>query len=76
MNVCVCVCSNRCAVIFEMREGQTMDFLCEMEGRYVTVILPGENKYLTLCEVEVYSSTKKEVPSQPSIPPPTEGSNT
>ena len=25
-----------------------------MEGRYVTVVIPGSNKVLSLCEVEVY----------------------
>ncbi|RCU34551.1 hypothetical protein DVA81_19360, partial [Acinetobacter baumannii] len=25
-----------------------------VEGRYVTLVLPGSGKYLTLCEVEVY----------------------
>ncbi|KAI4891193.1 hypothetical protein NFI96_006426 [Prochilodus magdalenae] len=28
------------------------------EGRYVNVLLPGENKILTLCEVEVFADTE------------------
>ncbi|XP_070958100.1 uncharacterized protein [Oncorhynchus clarkii lewisi] len=43
-----------CAVISEMREGQPMDIPCNMEGHYVTIVLPGREKYLALCEVEVY----------------------
>ncbi|XP_042345200.1 uncharacterized protein LOC121945204 [Plectropomus leopardus] len=31
-----------------------MTFTSLMEGRYVTVVLPGPNRTLTLCEVEVY----------------------
>ncbi|XP_038566497.1 fucolectin-1-like [Micropterus salmoides] len=31
-----------------------MAFTTLVEGRYVTVIVPGSGKYLTLCEVEVY----------------------
>ncbi|TNN56660.1 Fucolectin [Liparis tanakae] len=32
----------------------TLTFTERVEGRYVTVLLPGSRKYLTLCEVEVY----------------------
>ncbi|KAL3980274.1 tumor necrosis factor receptor superfamily member 6B [Sarotherodon galilaeus] len=32
----------------------TITFTRLVEGRYVTVVLPGIDKYLTLCEVEVY----------------------
>ncbi|XP_034409591.1 fucolectin-6-like [Cyclopterus lumpus] len=32
----------------------TLTFTERVEGRYVTVLLPGSDKYLTLCEVEVY----------------------
>ncbi|KAK7878045.1 hypothetical protein WMY93_031295 [Mugilogobius chulae] len=35
---------------------QTLTFTEPVEGRYVNVFLPGTNKYLTLCEVEVYGS--------------------
>ncbi|XP_063055656.1 uncharacterized protein LOC134449570 [Engraulis encrasicolus] len=46
-----------CAVIDEMREGETVSFQCHnMEGRYVSISLPGRWKYLTLCEVEVRST--------------------
>ncbi|KAM4580832.1 uncharacterized protein PAE49_005541 isoform 2-T2 [Odontesthes bonariensis] len=32
----------------------TITFSDVVEGRYVTVVIPGSNKVLTLCEVEVY----------------------
>ncbi|XP_075208838.1 uncharacterized protein LOC142316938 [Anomaloglossus baeobatrachus] len=33
----------------------TLSFCCnDMEGRYVSVVIPGRTEYLTLCEVEVY----------------------
>lgn len=48
---------DRCAVILEMRDGDSATFQCHgMEGRYVSVILPGRRRYLTLCEVEVNST--------------------
>ncbi|XP_005748015.1 uncharacterized protein LOC102212765 [Pundamilia nyererei] len=45
----------RCAVISHIPSGQTFYFPCSsVEGRYVTVFLPGSGKVLNLCEVEVY----------------------
>uniref|UniRef100_A0A8C7Q1C4 Fucolectin tachylectin-4 pentraxin-1 domain-containing protein n=1 Tax=Oncorhynchus mykiss TaxID=8022 RepID=A0A8C7Q1C4_ONCMY len=45
----------RCDVIFHIPAGETNTFQCnEMDGRYVVVVIPGQNKILTLCEVEVY----------------------
>ncbi|KAL2079108.1 hypothetical protein ACEWY4_024852 [Coilia grayii] len=47
----------RCAVIFYIPAGASYTFECNgMEGRYVTVVIPGREEYLTLCEVEVYGS--------------------
>ncbi|KAL2079106.1 hypothetical protein ACEWY4_024850 [Coilia grayii] len=47
----------RCAVISSIPAGASYTFLCHgMEGRYVTVVIPGRAEYLTLCEVEVYES--------------------
>uniref|UniRef100_A0AAZ1Y4W9 Fucolectin tachylectin-4 pentraxin-1 domain-containing protein n=1 Tax=Oreochromis aureus TaxID=47969 RepID=A0AAZ1Y4W9_OREAU len=44
-----------CAVISHIPSGQTFYFPCSsIEGRYVTVFLPGSEKVLNLCEVEVY----------------------
>uniref|UniRef100_A0A3B4GRT9 Fucolectin tachylectin-4 pentraxin-1 domain-containing protein n=1 Tax=Pundamilia nyererei TaxID=303518 RepID=A0A3B4GRT9_9CICH len=44
-----------CAVISHIPSGQTFYFPCSsVEGRYVTVFLPGSGKVLNLCEVEVY----------------------
>uniref|UniRef100_A0A4W5MF13 Fucolectin tachylectin-4 pentraxin-1 domain-containing protein n=1 Tax=Hucho hucho TaxID=62062 RepID=A0A4W5MF13_9TELE len=47
----------RCVVISNIPAGETNTFQCnEMEGRYVVVVIPGQNKILTLCEVEVYGT--------------------
>uniref|UniRef100_M4A8A0 Si:ch211-215k15.4 n=1 Tax=Xiphophorus maculatus TaxID=8083 RepID=M4A8A0_XIPMA len=47
----------RCAVISTIAAGATETFQCNgMDGRYVNVVIPGRNEYLTLCEVEVYAS--------------------
>ncbi|CAB1345504.1 unnamed protein product, partial [Coregonus sp. 'balchen'] len=45
----------RCVVISHIPAGETHTFQCKyMEGRYVVVVIPGQNRILTLCEVEVY----------------------
>lgn len=36
--------------------GVTQEFSCGGQGRYLVVLLEGNNKILTLCEVEVYAS--------------------
>ncbi|KAM7366451.1 hypothetical protein PAMP_015889 [Pampus punctatissimus] len=49
----------RCVIISHIRAGKTYTYRCDggsMEGRFVNVIIPGEKKTLTLCEVEVYAS--------------------
>ncbi|KAI9515416.1 hypothetical protein NQZ68_026150 [Dissostichus eleginoides] len=47
----------RCAVISSIPAGFTETFQCNgMDGRYVNIVIPGINEYLTLCEVEVYGS--------------------
>ncbi|XP_021327523.1 uncharacterized protein isoform X2 [Danio rerio] len=44
-----------CAVISSMPLGASYRFSCAgMEGRYVSVVLPGVDRLLALCEVEVY----------------------
>ncbi|KAL1272054.1 hypothetical protein QQF64_031070, partial [Cirrhinus molitorella] len=44
-----------CAVIPAIPAGESYSYSCgEMEGRYVNMIIPGNVKMLTLCEVEVY----------------------
>uniref|UniRef100_A0A3Q3L4D7 Fucolectin tachylectin-4 pentraxin-1 domain-containing protein n=1 Tax=Labrus bergylta TaxID=56723 RepID=A0A3Q3L4D7_9LABR len=48
----------KCASISHIGEGKTVTFYCEggsVMGRFVNVIIPGPNNYLTLCEVEVYA---------------------
>ncbi|XP_075948302.1 fucolectin-1-like [Anarhichas minor] len=49
----------RCASISHIRAGKTNTYRCDggrMDGRFVNVIIPGERKTLTLCEVEVYAA--------------------
>ncbi|KAK2902686.1 hypothetical protein Q8A67_007399 [Cirrhinus molitorella] len=47
----------RCAVISSIPAGFSTTFACNgMEGRYINVVIPGREEYLTLCEVEVYGS--------------------
>ncbi|XP_055757085.1 uncharacterized protein LOC129835473 [Salvelinus fontinalis] len=47
----------RCVVISNIPAGETNTLQCnEMQGRYVVVVIPGQNKVLTLCEVEVYGT--------------------
>ncbi|XP_048039118.1 uncharacterized protein LOC125263960 [Megalobrama amblycephala] len=44
-----------CAVIPAIPAGQSYNYTCNgMDGRYVNVYIPGDQKILTLCEVEVY----------------------
>uniref|UniRef100_A0A3Q4HNG4 Fucolectin tachylectin-4 pentraxin-1 domain-containing protein n=1 Tax=Neolamprologus brichardi TaxID=32507 RepID=A0A3Q4HNG4_NEOBR len=47
----------RCAVITSIPAGGIQEFQCNgMDGRYVNVVIPGREEYLSLCEVEVYGS--------------------
>ncbi|KAL0961812.1 hypothetical protein UPYG_G00332010 [Umbra pygmaea] len=51
------VMNPRCTVISHIPAGETHYFQCnEMEGRYIVVVIPGSEKILTLCEVDVYGS--------------------
>ncbi|KAL1272084.1 hypothetical protein QQF64_031100 [Cirrhinus molitorella] len=44
-----------CAVVTSIPAGASYGYSCPyMEGRYVNIIIPGDKKVLTLCEVEVY----------------------
>lgn len=47
----------RCAVISSIPEGGVAEFQCGgMDGRYVNIVLPEREDFLSLCEVEVYGS--------------------
>ncbi|XP_050970354.1 uncharacterized protein LOC127167959 [Labeo rohita] len=49
-----------CAVIPAIPAGESYNYSCGgMEGRYVNLIIPGDMKILTLCEVEVYGQVLK-----------------
>ncbi|ROL29806.1 Fucolectin-1 [Anabarilius grahami] len=48
-----------CTVISSIPTGASYTFSCGgMVGRYVNLIIPGKQKVLTLCEVEVYGTAK------------------
>uniref|UniRef100_A0A3B5QXB1 Si:ch211-215k15.4 n=1 Tax=Xiphophorus maculatus TaxID=8083 RepID=A0A3B5QXB1_XIPMA len=48
----------RCDVITVSSGKNLYEFNCnKMDGRYVNIVIPGRNEFLTLCEVEVYGST-------------------
>ncbi|KAM9309956.1 uncharacterized protein KZ484_025880 [Pholidichthys leucotaenia] len=50
----------RCAVISSIGPSGVEEFHCNgkngMDGRYVNIVIPGRDEFLTLCEVEVYGS--------------------
>ncbi|XP_041747134.1 collectin-12-like [Coregonus clupeaformis] len=63
--------NSRCGVIYHNLGGETHTFQCnETEGRYITVVIPGPNKFLILCEVEVYGIRADTTSPVPSTPPP------
>uniref|UniRef100_A0A673FT22 Fucolectin tachylectin-4 pentraxin-1 domain-containing protein n=1 Tax=Sinocyclocheilus rhinocerous TaxID=307959 RepID=A0A673FT22_9TELE len=44
-----------CAVITSIPRGASHSYSCpDMEGRYVNIVIPGDGRILTVCEVEVY----------------------
>ncbi|XP_068725986.1 uncharacterized protein [Montipora capricornis] len=47
-----------CGGTLSMATGETKSFYCypPIVGQYVSVVVPGDNKILTICEVEVYST--------------------
>ncbi|XP_048039122.1 uncharacterized protein LOC125263964 [Megalobrama amblycephala] len=48
-----------CAVIPAIPAGESYNYSCNgMEGRYVNLVIPGDMKTLTLCEVKVYGEGK------------------
>ncbi|XP_031794191.1 uncharacterized protein LOC111721074 [Sarcophilus harrisii] len=60
----------RCATIFTLGPGKTKSFNCgSLRGRYVTITIPGREKLLTFCEVQVLSKMTQSSPGiQPSTP--------
>ncbi|XP_062420860.1 uncharacterized protein LOC119221789 [Pungitius pungitius] len=51
--------NTRCASIPSLSAGKTKTYRCDggsVEGRFVNVIIPGDSRTLTLCEVEVYGT--------------------
>ncbi len=46
---------SRCAIVPSIPAGASYSYSCRgMEGRYVSVNIPGTSKILTLCDVGVY----------------------
>ncbi|XP_027139397.1 fucolectin-1-like [Larimichthys crocea] len=49
--------NTRCAVISSIPAGTVAEFHCNgIDGRYINVVIPGREEFLSLCEVEVYGS--------------------
>ncbi|KAG8543117.1 hypothetical protein GDO81_025343 [Engystomops pustulosus] len=52
----------RCAKIPSIGLGETFIFDCDgMEGRFVTIVIPGRKEYLQLCEVQVFAESLDEM---------------
>ncbi|XP_063797024.1 uncharacterized protein LOC134958390 isoform X2 [Pseudophryne corroboree] len=52
----------RCAKIISIGNGQTVSFDCDgMEGRFVSITIPGRKEWLSLCEVQVFAESTGEV---------------
>ncbi|XP_058240525.1 pentraxin fusion protein-like [Hemibagrus wyckioides] len=49
--------NSRCAIITSISAGDSANYTCNTQGRYVNVFIPGVVRVLTLCEVEVYGAT-------------------
>ncbi|XP_056381047.1 pentraxin fusion protein-like [Hyla sarda] len=51
----------RCAKIDTIGSGETFIFDCDgMEGRFVTIVIPGRKEYLQLCQVQVFAESLEE----------------
>ncbi|XP_047455193.1 fucolectin-5 [Mugil cephalus] len=49
--------NHRCGVITSTLGGEVIEMQCNgMDGRYVNIVIPNREEFLTLCEVEVYGS--------------------
>lgn len=47
--------ANLCNTGLSVPKGETKEFNCTASGRYVVIRIPGKNKVLSLCEVQVYA---------------------
>jgi len=57
LNKVISASSARCAVITSIPAGGVGEFDCKgMDGRFVNIVIPGRDEFLSLCEVEVYGS--------------------
>ena len=50
---------NRCGELKHIRQNSDDVVICRppVTGRYVTIVIPGSDKYLILCEVQVYGTS-------------------
>ncbi|XP_060772944.1 fucolectin-like [Neoarius graeffei] len=44
----------RCVIISSIPAGASENYMCNMKGRFMNIIIPKVSQFLTLCEVEVY----------------------
>ncbi|XP_065105652.2 fucolectin-like isoform X2 [Paramisgurnus dabryanus] len=52
--------NTRCAVLYGLPMGQSISVTCDdILGRYLTIIIPGSSKILTVCDVQVYQKVQK-----------------
>ncbi|XP_077323573.1 uncharacterized protein LOC143958005 isoform X2 [Lithobates pipiens] len=59
----------RCAILTRVDQGETLAVNCHgMEGRYVSVFIPGRREFLTLCEVQVFALPSEEPESGTEVP--------
>ena len=51
--------------MWNIRQGQTTTVMCNngygVRGRYVNLLIPGRNKFLTVCEVIVFGRRERQV---------------
>nr|AEA39707.1 F-type lectin [Epinephelus coioides] len=49
--------NTRCAVVKSIPAGSVSEFKCNgIDGRYINIVIPEKEEFLSLCEVEVYGS--------------------
>ncbi|XP_053324728.1 uncharacterized protein LOC128499816 [Spea bombifrons] len=59
----------RCGVVYKMNYGETLSFNCKgMEGQYVTITIPDNREFLTLCEVQVFADPTEAAEEKSSEP--------
>ncbi|KAM8930741.1 uncharacterized protein RCH25_006706 [Pelodytes ibericus] len=58
-----------CGIITEMNNGETLAFECDgMLGQYVSIVIPGQNRSLSICEVQVFGLPSEEPVIEENVP--------